>query len=259
MKQTIRTKLSVALRCVVGAIAIIATSPVLAEKVNVAVAANFTAAMKEIVPHFEKATGHQAVVSYGSTGKLYAQIKNGAPFGLFLAADVARPELLEKEGKTEAGSRFTYAIGKLVLWSPDESQVTKGGDSIDVNDNGKIAIANPKTAPYGAAAQEVMERLGVWEQVKSRLVKGDSISQTHQFVGSGNVPMGFIALAQVALLPEDGAGSRWMVPDELYTPLEQQAVLLEKGIDNKAARELHSYLQGETAREIIERYGYGLN
>lgn len=258
MKKHLRTKLSVALRYVVGAIAVAAAAPAAAEKVNVAVAANFTAAMKEITSKFEAETGHQAVVSYGSTGKLYAQILNGAPFGLFLAADTARPERLEEGGRSLTGSRFTYAIGKLVLWSPDDSLVTRAGESIDVNDDGKIAIANPKTAPYGEAAREVMEKLGVWRQVQGRLIQGDSISQTHQFVGSGNVPMGFVALAQVALLPDGEAGSRWIIPQEMYTPLEQQAVLLEKGVDNAAAKALHAYLQGDTARAIIERYGYGL-
>jgi molybdate transport system substrate-binding protein len=222
-----------------------------AEDVHVAVAANFTAAMKEIAADFEKASGHHAVLSFGSTGKLYAQISHGAPFEVFLAADQRRPELLEKEGL--AGGRFTYAIGKLVLWSSDAKRQV-GEQALRSGDFQKVAIANPKTAPYGAAAVEVMRNLGLYQQLKPKLVLGDSIAQTHQFVATGNAQMGFVALAQIAL---DGAGSRWPVPDKLYTPIRQDAVLLDKGKHNPAAPALMAYLKSQAARAVIHKYGYG--
>jgi molybdate transport system substrate-binding protein len=222
-----------------------------ADDVHVAVAANFTAAMKEIASDFEKASGHRAVLSFGSTGKLYAQISHGAPFEVFLAADQRRPELLEQDHL--ASQRFTYAIGKLVLWSSDtERKVDE--QALRQGDFRKFAIANPKIAPYGAAALEVMHNLGIYEQLEPRLVLGDSIAQTRQFVATGNAQMGLVALAQIAL---DGAGSRWPVPDRLYTPIRQDAVLLDKGRHNPAATALMSYLRSDAARAVIQRYGYG--
>lgn len=246
-------------RYVVGAIALTLSAPIAAEEVNVAVATNFTAAMQQIVGKFEQETGHQAIVSYGSTGKLYAQIKNGAPFGLFLAADSRRPQLLEEEGVTVPGSRFTYAQGKLVLWSPDANRVDEGGAVLKSEQVTRIAIANPKTAPYGTAAQEVLENMGLWDDLRGKVVQGDSISQAFQFVASRNVPLGFIAKAQIALLSEDEAGSQWAIPADLYSPLDQQAVLLKTGADNAAAKALHAYLQSEASRAVILRYGYGLD
>ncbi len=224
-----------------------------ADEVNVAVAANFTAAMKEVAAGFERATGHKAVLSFGSTGKLYAQIIHGAPFGVFLAADQERPRKLVEAGK--ASGQFTYANGKLVLWSKQGDLIGNSADVLKKGDFKRLAIANPKTAPYGVAAMQVLETLGVAAPVRAKLVRGDSIAQTHQFVATGNTELGFVALAQVVL--NDG-GSRWIVPQAMYDPIRQDAVLLAKGTDQPAAAALLDYLKGEEARAIIERYGYGL-
>jgi molybdate transport system substrate-binding protein len=241
------------LACLLG-LALFAANPARADRVNVAVAANFTAAMKEIATAFQEATGHTAVLSFGSTGKLYAQIVNGAPFGVFLAADQARPRRLEVDGK--ASGRFTYATGKLVLWSADPDLVDTEGKVLSEGTFARLAIANPKTAPYGAAAMEVLDSLGLAARLRPRLVRGDSISQTHQFVATGNAELGFVALAQVVLSPQ---GSRWVVPQDLYAPIRQDAVLLEAGKGQPAAEALLDYLQGPQARAIIQRYGYGVD
>ncbi len=237
----------------IGALALILGSSLAqAGEVHVAVAANFTAAMKEIATKFEQASGHHAVVSFGSTGKLYTQIKNGAPFDVFLAADRKRPKLLEED--SAASERFTYAIGKLVLWSSDARRAASE-QALRAGEFKKLAIANPKTAPYGAAAVEVMQGLGIYQTTGPKLVIGDSIAQTHQFVATGNAEFGFVALAQIAL---DAGGSRWLVPNELYTPIRQDAVLLSKGTGNPAAQALLDYLRGDAAQEIILKYGYGV-
>ncbi|AKH19224.1 molybdate ABC transporter substrate-binding protein [Sedimenticola thiotaurini] len=231
---------------------ILGSTVALADSVHVAVAANFTAAMKEIAADFEKSSGHHAVLSFGSTGKLYTQIVHGgAPFEVFLAADQRRPELMEQAG--QASGRFTYAVGKLVLWSSDANRAVDE-HSLSEDDFQKLAIANPKTAPYGAASVEVMRNLGLYQQLAPKLVLGDSISQTHQFVATGNAQLGFVALAQIAL---DGSGSRWPIPDNLYTPIRQDAVLLNRGKDNPAAPALIDYLKSDAARAVIQRYGYG--
>ncbi|MCG8023506.1 MAG: molybdate ABC transporter substrate-binding protein [Candidatus Thiodiazotropha endolucinida] len=218
--------------------------------VKVAVAANFTAAMREIVQDFEQSSGHKVLVSYGSTGKLYTQILHNAPFELFLAADQERPQLLES--KQLADDRFTYAIGKLVLWSSDKQRKVNAA-ALKQGEFDRIALANPKTAPYGAAAVSVMQKLGIDEALTAKRVQGDSIAQTYQFVATGNVEMGFVAQAQVALID---AGRSWEIPQDLYTPIRQDAVLLERGRDNPAALELHAYLQQEAATSVIHRYGY---
>ncbi len=223
-----------------------------ADDVHVAVAANFTAAMKEIASNFEQASGHHAVVSFGSTGKLYTQIENGAPFEVFLAADQKRPKLLED--KSGASGRFTYAVGKLVLWSSDAKR-TASEEALRTGDFKKIAIANPKTAPYGAAAVEIMRNLGVYAAIEPKLVIGDSIAQTHQFAATGNAEFGFVALAQIAL---NDSGSRWLIPDNLYAPIRQDAVLLSKGKNNPAAQALLDYLKSDAAKVVIEKYGYGV-
>jgi molybdate transport system substrate-binding protein len=232
---------------------VVAAGPAQAAQVKVAVAANFTAAMKEIAAAFEAATGHELVVSYGSTGKIYAQIVNGAPFEVFLAADQARPQRLVEEGR--ASDRFTYAVGRLVLWSPDPDRVDARGAVLRSGDFRRLAIANPVTAPYGAAAVQVLERLGLMQALEPRLVRGDNIAQAYQFVATRNAELGFVAMAQVALEP---GGSRWPVPLDLYDPIRQDAVLLEKGRDNPAARALLDYLAGPEAHAVIERFGYGV-
>ena len=225
-----------------------------ADETHIAVAANFTAAAKEIAAAFGKETGHEAVLIFGSTGKLYAQIANNAPFDAFLAADVARPEKAEKEGLGVAGSRFTYAVGQIVLFSADPALVDAQGTVLKTGTFEKIAIANPKTAPYGAASIEAMKALGVYDRLEPRIVKGDSISQTLQFVTTRNAALGFVALSQVIA---DDTGSKWVVPTDLYTPIRQDAVLLTRGADNAAAKAFLAFLKSETALAIIAKYGYG--
>ena len=229
-----------------------------AEEVQVAVAANFTAPMQQIAVQFEKDTGHKALLSFGATGKFYAQITNGAPFDIFLAADDETPAKLEKEGFGVVGSHFTYAIGKLVLWSANPDLVDSAGAVLKTGSFKHIALANPKTAPYGAAAMETMSKLGVLSDLQPRFVQGESISQTQQFVYSGNAELGFVALSQVLKDSKLTSGSMWEVPANLYAPILQDAVLLEKGKGKPAPAALMTYLKGEKARGIIKSYGYEL-
>ena len=229
-----------------------------AEEVQVAVAANFTAPMQQIAVQFEKDTGHKALLSFGATGKFYAQITNGAPFDIFLAADDETPAKLEKEGFGVVGSHFTYAIGKLVLWSANPDLVDSAGAVLKTGSFKHIALANPKTAPYGAAAMEAMSKLGVLSDWQPRFVQGESISQTQQFVYSGNAELGFVALSQVFKDGKLTSGSMWEVPANLYAPILQDAVLLEKGKGKPAPAALMTYLKGEKARGIIKSYGYEL-
>jgi len=229
-----------------------------ADEVQVAVAANFTAPMQQIVAGFEKETGHKAALSFGATGKFYAQIVNGAPFEVLLAADDETPARLEKEGHAVAGSRFTYAIGKLVLWSADPDRVDAKGDVLKTGSFKHIALANPKTAPYGAAAIEVMTRLGVLARLEPLFVQGENISQTLQFISTGAAELGFVALSQVFKEGKVTGGSMWAIPASLYQPILQDAVLLAKGKDKAAPAALLSYLKGENARAIIRSYGYEL-
>ena len=229
-----------------------------ADEVQVAVAANFTAPMQQIAAGFEKETGHKAALSFGATGKFYAQIVNGAPFDVLLAADDETPARLEKEGHAVAGSRFTYAIGKLVLWSANPDLVDAKGDILKTGGFKHIALANPKTAPYGAAAVEAMTRLGVLARLEPLFVQGENISQTLQFISTGAAELGFVALSQVFKEGKATSGSMWAVPASLYQPILQDAVLLAKGKDKAAAAALLSYLKGENARAIIRSYGYEL-
>lgn len=232
------------------------TGPSHAADTKVAVAANFTAAAKEIATAFAAETDHTATLSFGSTGKLYTQIANGAPFSVFLAADQARPIKTETEGLAVPDSRFTYAQGKIVLYSTDPDLVDSEGAVLKQPDKfHKLAIANPKTAPYGAAAMETLDKLNVPAAVMDALVQGDSISQTHQFVASGNAQLGFVALSQVVNNKE---GSQWVVPADLYAPIKQDAVLLKTGSNNEAAKAFLAFLKGKTAKEIILKFGYGV-
>lgn len=242
---------------ITAAALVLMAGPAGAETVSVAVAANFTDATRDIVPLFEQATGHTVKVSFGSTGKLYSQIEHGAPFEVFLAADMRRPEKAEKEGLAVAGSRFTYARGKLVMWSAESGLFEDGEQYVKQGDYARAAIANPKTAPYGLAAQQVLERLGVWDAQQSKLVRGDSIAQTFQFVATHNAKVGFVAYSQVKGWPGE-PGSLWVIPDNYYQPIEQQAVLLKKGEDNPAAKAFLEFLQGKAATAVIESYGYGV-
>ena len=227
-----------------------------ADEISVAVAANFTAPMQKIAADFEKATGHKAQLVFGSTGKFYAQIKAGAPFQLLLAADDETPARLVKEGDGVAGSRFTYAIGKLVLWSPTPGYVDDKGEILKTGSFAHLAIANPKLAPYGLAATETMQALGLSSALQSRLVTAESISQALQFVVSGNAELGFIAYSQIH---KDGRlieGSYWMVPSKYHSPIRQDLVVLEKGKGSAAVTALVGYLKSDAAKAVIKSYGY---
>ena len=230
---------------------------VAAAEVRVAVAANFTAPMRQIAQAFERDTGHRAVLAFGATGALYAQIRHGAPFDLLLAADAATPERLEAEGLARSGHRFTYAVGRLVLWSAQPGRVDDQGAVLKSDRVERIAIANPKTAPYGAAAMQTLDKLAVADALRPKLVQGENIAQTHQFVASGNATFGFVALSQVYADGRLTRGSGWIVPAELHDPIRQDAVWLTHAQDNPAAAELMRYLRGDAARAIITRFGYG--
>ena len=234
-----------------------------AEEVTVAVAANFTAPMQKIAQAFEQDTGHKALLAFGATGKFYAQIKNGAPFAVLLSADDETPTRLEKEGVAIAGTRFTYAIGRLALWSKNPLLVDDKGqvllsNATDKNSFKKIAIADPKLAPYGAAAIEVLGRMDALAKLTPKLVQGDSIGQAFQFVMTENAELGFMALSQISIDGRITQGSAWVVPQNLYTPLKQEAVLLPLGKNNAAALALMKYMRTDRAQAIIRAYGYTL-
>ena len=229
-----------------------------AGEVQVAVAANFTAPIQVIAADFEKDTGHTLVAAYGATGQFYTQIKNGAPFEVFLSADDTTPQKLESEGATVKGSRFTYAVGTLALWSAKEGYVDAKGAVLKKNEYQHLSIANPKAAPYGLAATQVLAKLGLTEQVKSKLVEGQNITQAYQFVSTGNAELGFVALSQIYKDGKVSSGSAWIVPGEMHDPIKQDAVILNKGKDNPAAKALVDYLKGPKAAAVIKSYGYQL-
>lgn len=227
-----------------------------AEEVQVAVAANFIAPMQRIAAGFEQATGHKAQLAFGSTGKFYAQIRNGAPFDVLLAADDETPVRLEKEALAVAGSRFTYSIGQLALWSAKPGYVDAGGAVLRQGAFRHLALANPKLAPYGAAAVETLDKLGLLAALQPKFVQGENIAQTFQFVSTGNAELGFVALSQVVEGGKLKSGSAWIVPSSLHAPIRQDAVLLARGKDNPAALALLQYLKEDKARAIIKAYGY---
>ncbi len=229
-----------------------------ADEIKVAVAANFTAPMEQIATLFAKDTGHKAVLSFGATGALYAQISNGAPFALFLSADDKTTARLAAEGKAVASSEFTYATGKLVLWSQDPDLVDNAGKILTSAKIRHVAIANPDTAPYGKAAVDVMTTLGLYDMIKPKLVIGDNISQTFQFVSTGNAELGFVAQSQVFFDGKIQKGSAWIVPDDRYAPIHQNAILTNLGADNAAAQTLLQYLQSAKAKAVIESFGYAI-
>ncbi|WP_100638018.1 molybdate ABC transporter substrate-binding protein [Marinobacter salexigens] len=242
--------------CFVFALA--TTSSAQAADVRIAVAANFTDTTRQLIAAFGEATGLEAVASYGSTGKLYAQIDNGAPFDVFLAADTRRPELLEENGQGVAATRFTYARGKLVLWTPVPNTFSDPSAWLESGEFARLAIANPKTAPYGLAAQEVLTEMGLWDALQGRLVRGDSIAQTFQFVATTNAQSGFVALSQVRAWDEKD-GSLWLIPQTYYSPINQQAILLTRSENNTAAHQWLEFLRSDTARNIIEAAGYDID
>lgn len=227
-----------------------------AEEALVAVAANFSAPMQQIAAFFQKDTGHQVRMSFGATGGIYAQIKNGGPFDVFLSADQITPQKLEAEGLGVASTRFNYATGQLVLWSRQDGLVDDKGQVLRSKNIQRIAMANPKLAPYGVAAWETMTALGLLEELKPKMVQGDNIAQTYQFVSTQNAQVGFVALSQVFANGQLTSGSAWIVPPHLYKPIRQDVILLKNGKDNSAAKALLIYLKGEKAKAVMKSYGY---
>ena len=228
-----------------------------AAQVQVAVAANMTAPMRTIAADFARATGHEAVVVLGSTGKFHAQIRSGAPFEVLLAADDETPAKLEDEGLGVRGTRFTYATGRLVLWSADPAAVDAQGQVLRQPPRGKLAIADPKLAPYGFAAMETLDALGLTAAWTPHLVQGENIGQAYQFAATGNANLAFVALAQVMADGRIAKGSAWIVPATLHTPLKQDAIVLKPGQSNPAAAALMDYLRSDAARATLRGYGYG--
>jgi len=234
----------------------VATAPTAEpEPVRVAVASNFADALAAIAGQFESETGYRLTLSSGSTGKHYAQIRNGAPFDAFFAADAQRPQLVEEQGLAVPDSRFTYALGRLVLWSPEPGYVDPEGAVLERGGFRHLAIANPRLAPYGKAAQEVLQARGLWERLGPRLVRGENIGQAYQFVSSGNAALGFVAWSQLQRPGQPPWGSLWKVPQALYTPIQQQALLLR---DRPVARSFLAFVRSEPALKIIRDYGYDL-
>lgn len=232
---------------------VLSSSQSLAAEIRVAAASNFARAMISLASDFEENSGHKVKLVFGSTGKHYAQIHNGAPFDVFFAADIKRPRLLEEQGIAIAGSRFTYAKGKLILWSHMPNYVDSEGEVLRHGSFEHLAIANPNLAPYGRAAREVLKYRGLWDEMKQKVVRGENIGQAFQFVSSGNAELGFVAFSQLKNIDEPIAGSYWEVPQSLYTPIEQQAVLLT---DNEAGRSFISYIKSKPALKIISNHGY---
>lgn len=214
--------------------------------------------MQRIAAAFEQETGHKSVLSFGSSGNLYAQIRHGAPFEILLSADSQTPEKLESEGMGLAGTRFTYAIGTLVLWSKQPGLVDEKGEILRSGKLERLAIANPKLAPYGVAAMQTLAQLGVLSSVQPKLVLGENISQAYQFVASENAALGLVSLSQVMLEGKIAQGSAWIVPAKLHAPIAQDAILLVKGRDNPVATALLRYLRSEKAKAIMRSYGYTL-
>ena len=241
-------------RLLLAALAVSTTA--LADEVQVAVAANFTAPAKQIAADFEKDTGHKVALSFGATGKFYAQIKNGAPFEVLLSADDTTPAKLETEGAAVAGTRFTYATGRLVLWSIKPGYVDDKGEVLAKGDFRHLSIANPKLAPYGAAAVEVLAAMKLIDLVQPKFVQAENIAQAYQFIASGNAELGFVALSQVFKDGRLGEGSAWIVPAKLHQPIRQEAVLLEMGRSKPAAEAWLRYLKSDKAKAVIKSFGY---
>jgi molybdate transport system substrate-binding protein len=242
----------------IGVFAALAMCAACAGEVQVAVAANFTAPMNVVAEAFEKDTSHKAKLAFGSTGKFYAQIRNGAPFEVLLSADDETPAKLVQEGAAESTSRFTYAIGSLVLWSSKPGFVDAKGEVLRRGPYGKLALANPKTAPYGRAAVQTLTKLGLMDAVQPKFVQGENIAQAFQFVSSGNAELGFVALSQVMKDGKVQEGSAWIVPAVMHEPIRQDAVLLSNGKNNPAAQALLDYLKGDKAKKVIRSFGYTL-
>ncbi|HEX9731743.1 MAG TPA: molybdate ABC transporter substrate-binding protein [Thermoanaerobaculia bacterium] len=240
-------------------LSLVLTGPAAGEKATVAVAANFAEVVERLEADFMRETGHELTFVAGSTGKLYAQIANGAPFDVLLSADHARPEVLERDGLAVAGSRFTYSFGRLTLWSAEPGRVGEdGAATLREGAFRRIAIANPDLAPYGLAARQTLESLELWDSVKGEIVMGQSIGQAHALVASGSVELGFVALSYVLSPRNEIPGSRWDVPPSLHAPIRQDAVLLSRAADNQAARAFLAFLRSAEAKAVIETYGYAV-
>lgn len=252
-----------ALRLMIAAAAVAALSPFAAlparaAEALVAVAANFAETMDDLKPAFERTTGHTLQVTTGSTGKLYAQIVKGAPFQILLSADAKTPMRLEEEKAAVAGTRFTYAIGRLTLWSGDPARIgADGAAALTADDVRHIAIANPDLAPYGAAARETLKNLGLWDRLSPKIVMGENIGQTYSMVATGNAQLGFVALSAILSPRATVKGSHWNVPQDLFAPIRQDAILLNPGRDNEAAIAFLAFLKTAQARAVIGKYGYG--
>ena len=227
-----------------------------AAEIKVAVASNFANTLKEIAVEFQKDTGHQLAITPGATGKFYAQISNGAPFDVFLSADDETPRKLVQEGKAITASQFTYAIGRLALWSPSPDLVDKNADILKTDKFKYIAIANAKVAPYGQAAVQTMQKLGVLSKIEPRVVQGESIAQTYQFVSTGNAQLGFVALSQILENGKIKAGSAWIVPEEMHEQLKQDAVVLQSCKQISVCQALMDYLKSEKVKKMMASYGY---
>jgi molybdate transport system substrate-binding protein len=236
-----------------AALAALVAGPALAAETQVAVAANFTAPAKEIAAAFAKATGHTAKLSFGSSGQFYAQMAHGAPYAVFLSADTERPQQAEQAGLGVPGTRFTYAVGRLVLYSKTPGLADGGASVLKSGRFSKVAIADPTAAPYGAAAVQTLQKLGLYDAVKPRIVQGSSITQAYQFAATGAADLGFVALSQVV---DEPGGSRWVVPASLHAPIDQQAILLKTGETDPAAKAFVAFLKVPQAKAIIRRYGY---
>jgi molybdate transport system substrate-binding protein len=246
--------------CVFGALALAAAGAAIgawAAETTVAVATNFAEAAASLKPDFERQTGHTVALTVGSTGKLYAQVTNGAPFDVFLSADQSRAELLEKEGHAVSGTRFTYATGRLALWSADATLLADGSPAALRGPKVRhLAIANPDLAPYGAAAKQVLERLGLWQELVPRIVMGQDVGSTFAMVATGNAEAGFVALSSLMSAVEQPRGSRWDVPLELYDPIRQDAVQLKRSVENPAAWAFLEFLRSASARATMAHFGY---
>ena len=232
----------------------------IADEIKIAVASNFYPTMKELVTHFESITPNSdttnnIVLISGSSGKHYAQILNGAPFDLFFSADKLRPNMLEKEEVFNNHSRFTYALGKLALWSPFNEYVDSDGQVLYTDDFRFLAIANPKIAPYGVASKETLTSMNLWQDMEEKLVRGENIAQTFQFAKSGNAKLGFVSYSQILSLNSSSEGSYWLVPQDMYQPIEQQAILLK---DSSLGKDFLSFIMSDEALDIIKRNGYDL-
>lgn len=235
------------------------STPLLAEEIHVAVASNFSNVIKQLGRKFEDKTGNKIVVSLASTGKLYAQIRNGAPYEIFLSADSQHPQLLVEQELAVADSLFVYARGHLVLWSAQKGLVDREGNVLlKIGQLNHLSVANPKTAPYGTAAQQTLEKLGLWDKWKDKVVQAENISQAYQFIASGNAELGFIALSQYKEMGEKIDGSYWFVPDELHSPIEQAAVLLKTAEHNEVAKNFLDFLKSPAAQDMIEQAGYSV-